>query len=133
MVKTHLCRRGQRRSLDPDDFPTEKIAFLQRTPAWCRRRAVELGAAVAALVDELLVEPMPLSRLRQAQAVLRLADKHAAERLEAACRRSLETDASYRTVKGLLENPGAVDEPAPPPSPAGAWLHGAGALLEGGR
>lgn len=133
MVKVHLRRRGQQRYIDPEDFPSQKVAFMQRTPAWCRRRAGELGPAVLQLVDELLVEPMPLSRLRQAQAVVRLAERHGAERLDRACRRALEADASYRTVKGLLENPLVVDESAPELSSAGAMLHGAATLLEGVR
>jgi transposase len=133
VVKTHLRRRGERRYLDPEDFPQQKVAFLLRTPAWCRRQAGELGEAVLQLVDELLMEPMPLTRLRQAQAVIRLAETHGAERLDAACRRFLEADASYRTVKGLVENPFVVDESAPELSSAGAMLHGAAALLEGVR
>ena len=43
----------------------------------------------------------------------------------------LEADASYRTVKNLLENPLVVDEASPDLSAAGAMLHGAAALLEG--
>jgi hypothetical protein len=133
LVKTHLRRRGGRRYLDPADFPQQKVAFLLRTPAWCRRQAGELGCAVLQLVDDLLAEPMPLTRLCQAQAVIRLAETHGAERLDAACRRALEADANYRTVKGLLENPFVVDESAPQLSSAGAMLHGAAALLEGVR
>ena len=133
VVKTHLRRRGERRYLDPADFPQQKVAFLLRTPLWCRRQAQELGCAVLQLVDELLAEPMPLTRLRQAQAVIRLGEAHGAERLDLACRRALEADASYRTVKGLLENPLAVDESLPELSSAGAMLHGAAALLEGVR
>jgi hypothetical protein len=65
--------------------------------------------------------------------VVRLAERHGAERLDRACRRALEADASYRTVKGLLENPLVVDESAPELSSAGAMLHGAATLLEGVR
>ena len=68
------------RYTDPDDFPEQKIAFLLRTPQWCRRQAARLGPAVVQLVDELLAEPFPLTRLRQAQAVIRLAEEHGAER-----------------------------------------------------
>ncbi len=131
LVKTHLRKRGERRYLDPEDFPQQKVAFLLRTPLWCRRQAGELGSAVLQLVDELLAEPMPLTRLRQAQAVIRLAETHGAERLDLACRRALDADVSYRTVKGLLENPFVVDESSPRLSSAGALLHGAAALLEG--
>ncbi len=54
------------------------------------------------MVGELLSENA-LYRLRQAQGVLRLADRYGVERLEANCRRSLEAgDPDYRTVKGIL-------------------------------
>ena len=74
-----------------------------------RRR---LGEHVKSLVEGLL-EVNALYRLRQAQGVVRLADKHGAERLDAACRRAIEIgDPEYRTVKGILvagtENDGAA-------------------------
>ena len=132
LIKTHLLRRGERRYTDPADLPEQKIAFLLRTPAWCRRRAAELGPAVAELVDGLLNEPPhPLTKLRQAQAVLRLHDTYGAARLDAACRRAVGADGSYRTVKNILANAlevaGADD--VIHSSNAGAFLHGAQLLL----
>lgn len=55
-----------------------------------------------------------------------LADKHPAERLNAACRRAIEVgDPTYRTVKGILAAGTETDttiEPEPPVAPA--HLHG---------
>lgn len=132
LVKTHVRERGELRYTDPDDFPEQKIAFLLRTPQWCRRQAAGLGPAVAQLVDELLAEPLPLTRLRQAQAVIRLAEEHGAARLDAACQRALPADASYRTVRTLLNNERdpRVDDSDTHVSTAGAYLHGQQALLE---
>src|SRR5579859_2189904 len=49
------------------------------------------------------LEVNALYRLRQAQGVVALAEKHGAERLDAACRRAIEIgDPEYRTVKGIL-------------------------------
>jgi transposase len=104
LVKTHLrARRGGKRT-DWNDYPPEKVAFLQRTPAWCRQRAAEAGAHVGRLVAELLAgAPGALHHLRAAQAVLRLADRYGPARLDAACARALAVgDPSYRTVKGIL-------------------------------
>ena len=129
-----MCaQRGERRCTDPDDFPEQKIAFLLRTPQWCRRQADDLGPSVLQLVDELLAEPFPLTRLRQAQAVIRLAEEHGATRLDAACRRALPADASYRTVRTLLinERDRRVDDSDAHVSAAGAYLHGQQVLLEG--
>jgi transposase len=132
LVKTHVRQRGEFRYTDPDDFPEQKIAFLLRTPQWCRRQAGDLGPAVVQLVDELLAEPFPLTRLRQAQAVIRLAEEHGATRLDAACRRALPADASYRTVRTLLSNERdhPVDDSDTHVSAAGAYLHGQQVLLE---
>lgn len=135
LVKAHVRERGQRWYTDPADFPEQKIAFLQRTPAWCRKRAGELGAAVAALTDELLTKPYPLSRLREAQSLIRLGDTYPAGRIDVACQRSLDADGRYRTVKNILDKrlDIAVDEDATHVSTAGAFLHGQQVLLEGAQ
>lgn len=115
LVKTHRRVSRGRKSTDWNDYPPEKVAFLQRTPAWCRQRAREAGEHVGRLVNELLAGNA-LHHLRAAQGVLRLGDQHGRERLEAACERALAAgDPSYRTVKGILA---AGLESAPLPSTA---------------
>ncbi len=128
LIKTHpRIERGKQ--TDPADYPPEKVAFFMRTPAWCRRRASELGESVSAVVLALM-EVNALYRLRQAQGVVGLADKHGPERLDAACRRALAVgDPSYKTVQGILaagtENDGetapetadGAGPPAWPPAP----------------
>ncbi len=102
LVKTHVrARKGGKRT-DWGDFPPEKVAFLERTPAWCRSRAAEAGIHVGRLVSELL-SGNALHHLRAAQGVLRLAERYSPDRLDAACARALLVgDPSYRTVKGIL-------------------------------
>ena len=101
LVKTHV-RKPRGKQTDLGDYPPEKIAFRMRTPAWCRRRAAEIGPACAALIAGLLADNA-LYRLRAAQGVLGLADKHQPGRLEAACAKATAAgDPSYRTVKGIL-------------------------------
>ena len=101
LVKTHV-RKPRGKQTDLADYPPEKIAFHMRTPSWCRRRAAEIGPACAALIDGLLADNA-LYRLRAAQGVLDLADKHQPGRLEAACAKAAAAgDPSYRTVKGIL-------------------------------
>ena len=112
-----------------DHYPPEKVAFFMRTPQWCRRRAGEIGTSTLQVV-EALMEVNALYRLRQAQGVVGLADKHGAERLERACAKALWAgDPTYRTVKGILvagtEGEGCDDGAAtetPPQAPA--HLHG---------
>jgi transposase len=134
LVKTHV-RKLRGKQTDLGDYPPEKIAFHMRTPSWCRRKAAEIGPATAALIDGLLADNA-LYRLRAAQGVLHLADKHQPGRLEAACAKAAAAgDPSYRTVKGILA---AGTEASPMPAPAGdggaaAFLHGPGALFAAGN
>ena len=72
LIKTH-ARVERGKQTDPGDYPPEKVAFMMRTPAWCRRRASELGDAVHDVVIALM-EVNALYRLRQAQGVVGLAD-----------------------------------------------------------
>ena len=131
LIKTHpRIERGKQTDLS--DYPPEKIAFFMRTPAWCRRRAGELGQHVAGVVDALM-ELNALYRLRQAQGVIRLAEKYEPERLDAACRRALEVgDPTLKTVRGILatgtEHDVVVVVDRIPTAPA--HLHGPQGLFE---
>src|SRR5258706_4423377 len=124
LVKTHI-RVARGKQSDLADFPPEKIAFHVRTPAWCRKKAAGIGPACQALIGGLL-EDNAMYRLRAAQGVLHLADKHQPGRLEAACAKAAAGgDPSYRTVKGILA---AGTEATPAMTPAGdrraaAFLH----------
>jgi hypothetical protein len=130
LVATHaFIARGKR--TDFSHYPPEKIAFRMRTPAWCRTRAAEIGEDTTAVIDELLAVNA-LFRLRSAQGVLGLADKHSPARLEAACGKALLVgDATYRTIKGILA--AGVETDPPPPSAgdggAAAFLHGPDVLF----
>jgi hypothetical protein len=71
--------------------------------------------------------------LRQAQAVIRLAEEYGAERLNAACQIAVSADASYRTVRNLLstDRDRRFDDTVRHVSRAAAYLHGQQVLLEG--
>jgi len=103
LVAVHAlaARAGQRRTV-AEHLPPEKVAWLMKTPSWCRARARELGPSTSAFVERLLGDK-PLDRLRGAQGVLRLADRYGVERLEAACARALRFgEIRCRTVKSIL-------------------------------
>jgi len=137
LVKTWpRARRG--RCTDPADYPPEKIAFFSRNPVWCRTRATGLGPHVSELVQDLLAV-QALHRLRSAQGILALADKHGSDALDAACAAALAAgDPSYRTVRGILALPKAPDvtggqaqtgDRAGAATSTAAHLHGPGELL----
>jgi hypothetical protein len=124
-------RKAAGKQTDLADYPPEKIAFHMRTPSWCRRQAAGIGPACEQVISELLADNA-LYRLRAAQGVIGLADKHQPGRLEAACAKAIAAgDPSYRTVKGILA---AGTQASPAAAPAGdggaaAFLHGPDALF----
>ena len=127
LVKTHpLSVRG--RQTDAADLPPDKVAFLMRTPAWCRKQAADAGPSVAALVEQLLAEGS-LTRLREVQALLRLSATYDAARLDAACALALTADGRMKTVRNLLA--AGLDQRQlilALPTTAGAYLHGPEAI-----
>lgn len=131
-VKGHpRVPKGQRQT-DWTDYPPDKAAFLQRNPKWCRERAAELGPEVGLAVETLL-SSHALHFLRQAQGIIRLADKYVPNRLNAACARANAFgDPSYRTVRNILDQ-GLDDQPTlfgipKPPTPA--FLRGVAGLFK---
>ena len=99
-----------------DHYPPEKIAYMQKTPQWCLRRAQDIGEHCHFFV-ELLFADRVLNRLSAAHGVLGLAEKFGNARLEAACARAIEFDnIEYRAVKqilkkGLDQQPGSDANP----------------------
>jgi transposase len=125
LVKSHP-RKIRGKQTDFGDYPPEKIAFHMRTPAWCRRQAAGIGPSCEYLIGELLADNA-LYRLRAAQGVIGLADKHDPSRLEAACAKAITAgDPSYRTVRGILAAGAERDQ-----LPAAAGDGGAAAFLRG--
>jgi hypothetical protein len=143
LVATHV-RRDKGRATQPEHYPPAGQAFLRASPQACLEQARQMGPATGALVQALL-EPYTLTRLRAVQAVLRLREHYADERIERACQRALRAgDGRYRTVRNILERsldtleleqPGEL--PTSPASPAttAAFLRGpaAFAVLSGVR
>ena len=103
LIKTHVRGDRGQRLTDWNDYPPEKAAFFQRTPAWYRSRASLIGTSTKETVAALL-EEHAFHNLRQCQGILRLAEKYGHERLEHACARANAFgDPRYRTVKTILE------------------------------
>ena len=102
-----------------------------RTPAWCRRQAAAVGPACEQVIAGLLADNA-LYRLRAAQGVVGLADRHDPGRLEAACAKAIAAgDPSYRTVKGIKGILAAGTDRDTRSGAAPARDGGAGAFLHG--
>ncbi len=103
LVATHdrALRPGERTTLLAH-LPPHKLPGLVTSRESCRSRAQEIGAATADVVEQLLAH-RPEDRLRVAQRVLGLAERHGAARLEQACVRALHYDTpDYPTLKRIL-------------------------------
>lgn len=123
------------RSTRTEHSPVAGRLFLRQNPAACRQQAQTVGPATHTLVSALLTEGS-LTRLREAQALLRLRDRSPVARLEQACARALAVeDGHFRTVRTILANDldqVPLEEPAAPVV-AGAFLRGEQAFAAGGR
>ena len=125
LVKTHP-RKIRGKLTDFGDYPPEKIAFHMRTPAWCRRQAAAVGPACEQVIGELLAENV-LYRLRAAQGVIGLADKHdPAGSRRPARRRSRPGTRPTGRCRGILAAGAERDQ-----LPAAAGDGGAAAFLRG--
>jgi transposase len=119
VIATHV-RKPFGKQTDMSHYPPERLAFAMRGPTWCRNRAAAIGASTTAVIGELLAENA-LFRLRAAQGVLGLADRHGAERLERACAKAITVgDPTYRTIKGILAAGLEADPPPPSTGDGGA-------------
>jgi transposase len=102
-VATHVrtTGRGLRRTV-ADHLPEAAAAWKLRDTQWCLQQAERIGPACYALVHALFADAV-LERLRAVQGILRLATKHGASRLEAACSRANHYGTqTYRAVKTIL-------------------------------
>ena len=130
LVATHV-RKPFGKQTDMAHYPPEKIAFAMRGPTWCRNRAAQIGPSVVAVITELLADNA-LFRLRAAQGVLGLAERHGADRLERAAAKAITAgDLTYRTIKGILAAGAEADPPKPSTGDGGAaaFLHGPSRLF----
>ena len=135
LVKVHPRQPRGGRATDPADYPAELPAYTLRAPDGIKRKARELGPAVAEFAERLFDGPTPWSRIRQGHKLLRLGERYTSERLDAACRRALEVDLIdvnrvERILLQALEQQETTPElPAPPPTgrfarPGHVFAHG---------
>jgi len=92
LIKTHAQQPRGGRATDYEDYPKDRAPYAMRYPDYYRKKAGEIGPSVGAFADRLLGGPFPWSRLRQAQKLLRLAERYGSQRIDGACRRALSFD-----------------------------------------
>jgi transposase len=89
LVKVHGRVAPGKRSTDPADYPRTKAAYALRSVDALVHVARGKGEHVGAFAQKLLSGPLPWSKMRQAQALVRLCDRHGAEHVDAACARAI--------------------------------------------
>jgi hypothetical protein len=92
LVKVHARVAPGKRSTDPADYPRTKTAYALRSVDTLVAAARAKGEHVGAFAEKLLSGPLPWSRMRQAQALMRLCDRHGVDRVETACARAIAFD-----------------------------------------
>jgi hypothetical protein len=89
LVKTHKRMPEGGRSTDYKDYPEELAPYAMRDPDRIIRDGRRLGEHIGRFLEVLLAGDFPWAKLRQAQKLLRLANKYGRKRLNAACRRAV--------------------------------------------
>jgi hypothetical protein len=105
LIKTHERQPEGGRSTDYRDYPEELAPYAMRDPDRMIREARRQGEHVGQFMGKLLAGPYPWTKLRQAQKLLRLANKYGRKRLEVACRRALAFDLlNVRRVEATVKH-----------------------------
>ena len=111
LVAVHARKPKGGRATDPAHYPPERVAYALRSPQRMVQQARFLGSHVGAFTERLLAEPHPWAKLRQAQKLLRLAERYGAERTDQACAYALSFELlNVRRLEHILER--ALDQPA---------------------
>jgi hypothetical protein len=98
-----------RRSTGYSDYPPEKSAYAMRDCAYYIRRGGENGQAQGRFREALFAGDFPWSKIREAQKLIRLAERYGASRVEAACHRALSFGlVNIHRVEGMILKAGAV-------------------------
>ncbi len=89
VIKTHQRQKPGHRSTDYADYPAELTPYTLRDPKRLIQTAGGHGPHVGRFMSGLLSGDFPWAKIRQGQALLRLAKKYGALRCDQACRRAL--------------------------------------------
>jgi transposase len=116
LIKTHPKKLPGQRSTDYDDYPDELQAYARRDPERMVWKASTVGPQTQRFMRLLLSGTFPWSKLRQAQKLIRLAEKYGSTRVESACQRALAFDLiNVQRVQRIIQHalaPQPEDDPA---------------------
>jgi len=87
LIKLHAKKRPGERSTDYDDYPKELTPYTLRDPQYQISKGLKKHPAIGAYIQAMLSGPYPWNRLRSAQKLLRLCDRHGVDKVALACER----------------------------------------------
>ena len=119
-VAAHVRSSGNRKPTTVGEhMPSSHRRYAEWTPERLKRRAAEIGANTATLVEVIIAaRTHPEQGFRSSIGIIGLAKRYGPERLEAACARALEIGArSYTSVVSILKN--NLDRSRPEPATDG--------------
>jgi hypothetical protein len=106
------------RSIDPNDYPSEKAAYAMRDIDFLKRQADRHGTHIGQLAGLILDGPLPWTRMRRVYALLALVRKYGEKRVEEACATALAFEMhDVRRLKRMLENGTVLPPLAAPETP----------------
>lgn len=121
LIKTHPRKPPGGRSTDLNDFPDDSGKLAGRTTEWIVARARRHGEHVARFAEALLAVPQPWTRMRRVYALIDLAKKYGATRIDETCELALEMEMhDIKRLERMLERGvrAAEETRRPPPPPA---------------
>ena len=115
LIKTHPRQSPGGRSIDETDYPAERRVYALRNITALQQQATTYGEAIGHFAAALLDSPLPWTRMRRVYALLGLARRYGAARVNDACLTALAADMLDVTrLKRMLAL--ALAAPAAPPA-----------------
>lgn len=109
LIKTHPVQQPGKRSTDYADFPDHRAPFAMRGRNFYVKKAELIGQHAGSFTAKLLEGEFPWPHMRQAQKLLRLAERYGPDRVDRACERALrfeliDVGGVERILQKALEN-----------------------------
>ncbi len=114
LVKTHPRKPPGGRSIDAQDYPVERSVYALRDVRSLERQAASHGEAVGRFAAVLLDNPLPWTRMRRVYALLDLARRYGATRVNEVCALALAAEMlEVPRLKRMLEQATTPSATAP--------------------
>jgi hypothetical protein len=114
LVKMHPRVGPGKRSTDTADYPVGTAPYARRSVDGIIAKGREHGEHVGIYAERLLAGPLPWTRMRQADGLLRLCERYGAGRVDALCARALAFDVlDVPRIERMLKAARTAEDTAP--------------------